>query len=410
MPFLMRPANSLAVTILLTALVALGPISTDLYLPSLPGMARAFGGDVDQVQLTLSLFLAGFAVGQLVYGPLSDRFGRRPVLLAGVALFVIATAVCALAPSLPMLIASRFVQALGACAGPVIGRAVVRDVYGREGAARVLAYMSAAIALAPAIGPIIGGFLEIWFGWRANFVALLVFGIAGLAGAYAILPETNRDPDPRAAMPVAILSTFGMLLRNRAFLGYMLCYTAGYGTLFAFISGSSFVFIEAVGLAPEQFGFCFAFMVVGYIAGAVLSGRLIRKQGLDRLIAAGGIIAAAAGAALAGIGWSGMALEGLEGAMLLLVPAAIVAFGIGLVMANAMVGAISPFPRAAGSAAALVGFVQMSGAALLGLAVGYFYDGTPRAMTGAMALATFAIPLAVILLRANAGAGRSAAG
>src|SRR5215813_9387910 len=186
----MRPANSLAVTALLTAMVALGPISTDLYLPSLPGLARYFDVSVADAQLTLSSFLIGLATAQLIYGPLSDRFGRRPVLLIGLAIYVIASIVCMLSPSVPVLVVARFVQAVGACVGPVLGRAIVRDVHGREGAARVLAYMSAAMALAPAIGPILGGFLEEWFGWRINFLVLVLFGSSGLFMAWQILPET----------------------------------------------------------------------------------------------------------------------------------------------------------------------------------------------------------------------------
>ena len=156
----MARADSLTVAVLLTALVALGPISTDLYLPSLPAIGAAFGVDAGEVQLTLSVFLAGFACSQLVYGPLADRFGRRPVMLAGLALYSAATVICMVATSIDVLILARFLQAIGACVGPVLGRAVVRDVYGREGAAQVLSYMGMAMALAPAFGPIIGGYLD----------------------------------------------------------------------------------------------------------------------------------------------------------------------------------------------------------------------------------------------------------
>jgi DHA1 family bicyclomycin/chloramphenicol resistance-like MFS transporter len=189
-----RP-NHAAVTVLLTALVALGPLSTDLYLPSLPALTAYFGVGEAAGQLTLSAFLLGLAGGQIIYGPLSDRYGRRPVLLFGLALYAIASIVCVFAPSIQVLVIARFCQACGACVGPVLGRAVVRDVYGREGAARILSYLSAAIALAPAIGPIIGGFVETWFGWRANFIVLSLYGAAALALTFAILPETNTHPD-----------------------------------------------------------------------------------------------------------------------------------------------------------------------------------------------------------------------
>src|SRR5215468_12246592 len=228
----MRPPNSLPVTALLTALVALGPISTDLYLPSLPSLARYFAVGVDDIQLTLSVFLVGLATAQLVYGPLSDRFGRRPVLLVGLAIYVVASIVCMLSPSVPVLVVARFVQAVGACVGPVLGRAIVRDVHGREGAARVLAYMSAAMALAPAIGPILGGFLEEWFGWRANFLALVCYGILGAAITWQILPETNKLPDLEAARLDRILRGYQGFLGHRRYVGYVLCCAFAYSGIF----------------------------------------------------------------------------------------------------------------------------------------------------------------------------------
>jgi DHA1 family bicyclomycin/chloramphenicol resistance-like MFS transporter len=407
-----RPhATGIPVAVLLTALVALGPISTDLYLPSLPGMARDLKATVPEVQLTLSLFLAGLALGQLVYGPLSDRFGRRPVLLAGVVLYFIASLACVVAPSMTVLVVARFIQALGACAGPVLCRAVVRDVHGREGSARVLSYMAAAMALAPALGPIVGGFLEVAFGWRANFVALAIYGFAGLVAAAAILPETNATPDTEAVNPLRILATYLGLMRQRVFLGYVLCAAFAYSTIFSFISGSPFVLVDMVGLAPDAYGFCFAAVVVGYIVGAVASGRLTRKLGIDRLIAVGGAVASSAGVVLLIVGWSGVAWHGVSGAIAIVLPQAVVMAGAGLVMSNAFAGAIGPFPRQAGAASALSGFLQMSVAALAGLAVGHFFDGTARAMTAAIALAGLLIPLTYrLLVRAGAKSDRADAG
>src|SRR5574340_191554 len=179
--------HSSSLVVLLATLVALGPISTDLYLPALPALATYFGSDVSRVQLTLSVFLAGFAVAQIVYGPLSDRFGRRPVMLAGLTIYLLASVACAFAVSIDGLIAARFLQALGACAGPVLGRAIVRDVYGPVEAARVLAYISGAMAIAPMLGPMLGGWLTVLFGWRANFAALSIFSAAQLLATLAIL-------------------------------------------------------------------------------------------------------------------------------------------------------------------------------------------------------------------------------
>ena len=394
----MRPANSLAVTALLTAMVALGPISTDLYLPSLPGLARYFQVSVADAQLTLSSFLIGLATAQLIYGPLSDRFGRRPVLLVGLAIYVIASIVCAFAPSVPILVFMRFLQAVGACVGPVLGRAVVRDVHGRDGAARVLAYMSAAMALAPAIGPIIGGFLEEWYSWRANFLALVCYGIVGLVLTWQILPETNKVLDLEAARLERILRGYHGFLGHRTYVGYVLCCAFAYSGIFAFISGSSFVLQEVVGLGPVEYGFCFAGVVIGYIIGTVLAGRLSRRLGIDRLIVVGAGFAVAGGALLLGLALAGVARTGLGGALVIVGPMLIYMIGTGLVLPNSIAGAIGPFPRAAGAASAFLGFTQMTVAAVVGIVVAHLHNGTSVPMAAAVAVVALGEVAAVVLL------------
>ncbi len=377
----MARAESLIVSVLLTAMVALGPISTDLYLPSLPAIGAAFGVSNAEVQLTLSVFLAGFAVSQLVYGPLSDRFGRRPVILGGLALYLLATIVCAFAGSIEVLILARFLQALGACVGPVLGRAVVRDIYGRERAARMLSYMGMAMALAPAFGPILGGFLEVWFGWRANFAALAAFAVATLAGALVTLPETNRWKSPDATRPGHLLATYLGLLRHRSYIGYVLVTACTYAGIFSFISGSAFVLIGLLGLSPDVYGFCFAAIVVGYMAGTFLSGRLTLALGLERMVQLGTAVQVAGGAAGLGL----LLLDSVTLAGIVL-PVVVFMLGTGLAMPNAQAGAIGPFPRAAGSASALLGFFQMGLAALVGIAVGHGSGESAFAMMAAIAL------------------------
>jgi DHA1 family bicyclomycin/chloramphenicol resistance-like MFS transporter len=389
----MRRADSVPVIVLLTILVALGPISTDLYLPSLPSLMSYFSASEADVQLTLSIFLAGLAASQLIYGPLSDRFGRKPVLLAGLVVYLAASIACMLAPSIEFLIAARFLQALGACVGPVLCRAVVRDVYGREGAARVLSYLAAAMAIAPLLGPILGGYLQAWFGWRANFAALVIYGAGGLVGAAAMLPETHHDRNPLATRPSNILETYMMLAGQRRYVGYVLSSAFGYSGIFSFISGSSFVLMGMMKLEPHAYGYCFAAVVAGYIAGATLAGRLARKVTLHHMIAAGGAIALVGGILLILL-----ALAGEDTVMAIVIPTMIYLFGVGMVMANSMAGAIGPYPRAAGAASALLGFTQMSTAALVGAAIGYAADGTQMPMVIALALSAVAGPLGYWLL------------
>jgi len=390
----LRPDGA-AIVVLLTTLVALGPISTDLYLPSLPAIRTSFDVGQGFAQLTLSLFMAGFAVSQLAYGPLSDRFGRRPVLIGGLALYVAASLACLLAPSMGVLLAARAVQAMGACAGPVLGRAVVRDIAGPGRAAVLLSYIGMAMALAPAVGPTIGGYLQVAFGWRAAFAALMGVALMLLLAVVLALPETNRRRNPRATHTRELLAAYRELLADPVYRGYVATLALTFAGLFSFISGAAFVLIEAVGLSPDAFGLSFATIVVGYILGNFISSRLTQRFGHDRMIA-GGLVCVLAG----GLPMAALALAGVQTATAVVAPMAVFMVGAGLILPNAMAGAVGPYPEKAGSASALLGFTQMGGAAVVGALVGHLHDGTARPMALALALSGIAAVLAFRRLRA----------
>lgn len=388
-----KASPSFRLAALLTTLVALGPLSTDLYLPSLPTLATVFATDAARVQLTLSVFLAGFAVAQLAYGALSDRYGRRPVMLGGLLLYFLASLGCLFAASIEMLIAARFLQAVGACAGPVLGRAIVRDVWGPVEAVRVLAYVSGAMAIAPLLGPTLGGWLTVWFGWQSNFVLLALFSALQLIAVHAWLGESNRHPDATATQPRRMAGNFRILLADRNYLGYLLALGFSYSALFAFISGSSFVLIGRFGLSPQVFGMCFGLVVAGYLSGSMLSGRLVRRFGGDRLLLAGGVLGAFAGAAM----W-GLDLAGVHHLAAVLAPMFFVTLSVGLVMSNAVGQALAPYPKMAGSASSLLGFCQMGIAAVAGGLVGHGIDASATVLPMTVAVCALLVPLSFLAL------------
>lgn len=384
-PMSAAPTPTFTLAVLITALVALGPLSTDFYLPALPSITAALGTDVAHTQLTLSVYLFGFAIGQLAYGPLSDRYGRRPVLLFGVAVYVVASVACVFAASIDALIAARFLQALGACAGPVLGRAVVRDVYGPHDAARMLSYVGTAMAIAPLVGPLVGGWLTVWAGWRATFVFLAAYSVVLVVAIALMLRETNPHLNPSAGRPVEIWTNFATLLRDRRYRGVLLCNALAYSSLFAFISGSPFIFIGMFGFTPQQMGLAFGLMVSGYMAGSTASGRLSRRVGPERLMRHGALLGVAGGLAMLAL-----ALAGAHHALAVMLPMWFSACAVGLVMPNATAIGMAPYPQMAGSAASLMGCSQMGLAALAGIFVGHSLADSVVPMALVIALAAVA--------------------
>ena len=369
-----------AFTIFLGALTAVGPLSTDMYLPSLPAIALAFAADTGATQLTLSVHLIGFAGSQLFYGPLADRYGRRPVLLCGFTLYIAGCFVSLFVGSIEELIAARFFQAIGGGASVVLARAIVRDLYEGPAAGQMLARMAAIMGIVPALAPMLGGVIEAAYGWKMNFVAMGAFGAVLALIALTRLDETLPPARRQSAAPAAILAHYRRLIGDRRYLRYLLIASTCFAGLFAFISGSSFVLQGLYGLSPIVYGLCFGLMAGGYIAGSLTGGRLVRRLGIDGTLKVGGSFACLGG------------LSMLAGSIVSASPAAIVApvvlygFAVGLTMPQAMAGALTPFPESAGTAAALLGFLQAAAAAAVGIYVGHGVGESALPMVGTMAL------------------------
>ena len=391
---MLRP-GTFALTALLAGLSAIGPLTTDMYLPSLPDIARALDASTAQVQLTISAYLIGFAVGQVVYGPVSDRHGRRPVLLAAIALYCVASLACALATSIHLLIAARTLQALGGSGGIVLARAMVRDLYAGARAGRELSVIGAVMALAPVLAPIAGGALQTGFGWRAVFFTLVAAGLAGAGIVWWLMPETLARRAAEPVSPSSIARSYRVIARNPAYMAYLGLATASFAGLFAWISGASFVLQNLYGLSPFAFGLAFAVGSVGYMTGSMLSAQLTRWLGLDGIIGIGGVVIAAGG-----LGMTVAVALGFTSAASLVLPMAIYLAGMGMVLPQSLAGAMTPFPERAGAAPSLLGFIQQSVAAVFGAIVGVLLGQSAWPLAGGVAAAGCATLLIWITTRA----------
>lgn len=366
---------STATVVALAAVTALGPLATDMYLPAMPAMAEALNTGPDRIQLTLSLYMAGFALAQLLCGPISDRFGRRPVMIAGLSLFLAASLLCAWAPSVEWLLVGRFLQAFGGAAGPVLARASVRDIHGPIEAGRILSYMASTMALAPALAPVVGAGLLLFFGWESVFVLLALYAAVMLAVLIFMLPEPLAKERRQSIHPKTVLANFRLLLTQRAFIGYTLVNAAAFSGLFAYLSGSSFVLIEYLGVAPTLYGVLFTLIVAGFFFGTLVSGRYSHRLGRDRLVTLGSVICATGGVVMAGL-----ATVGVHHPWAVVGPHMVFMLGVGILMPQTMARALAPNPQCAGAASSLFGFLQMTIAAVVGGLVGQFHDGSSRTM------------------------------
>ncbi len=323
--------------------------------------------------------MIGFAISQLIYGPLSDRFGRRPALLSALVVFFFASIACALAPSIEFLIAARIVQAFGACAGVVLTRAIVRDVYDRTESARVMAYLGMAMGLAPALAPLLGGQLHVMFGWRANFAFMVIACAVAFVVSWARLRETHYRRSAGGARPFSMLGGYVRLLSSPTYLSYAFngaFLTAGF---FAFFSSAPIVVIQIMGLTPDLLGYFTLFMPAGFITGNFIVSRLTYKYSIDQLIVAGNLIAVSAMVTMVGI-----ALTGHIGIAAIVGPVYFLGLANGFALPNNLAGAVSVDPTIAGTASALLGFMQMLMSALATIAVGFLQHESQLTMASIM--------------------------
>ncbi|UVE18377.1 multidrug effflux MFS transporter [Pseudomonas sp. LS44] len=368
------------ILLILGALSAFGPLAIDFYLPSFPALALAFATDVEHVQLSLAVYFAGLSIGQLLYGPVADRFGRRVPLLIGVSLFTLASLACSLAPSLEWLVAARFVQALGGCAGMVISRAVVRDLCDPIASAKAFSQLMLVMGLAPILAPVLGGWLLAFSGWQSIFYCLTLFSaLCGLAVALW-LPESLSRELPRAALS-GTLRRYRRLLGDGVFMGYALTGGLVMGGMFAYISGSPFVFIELYHVPAEHYGWLFGINAAGFIVAGQVNARLLRWHGPDFWMRRAVWIYLASGLAL-------LVLSAMQPAELwpLLIPLFICIASLGGILPNASACAMAGQGQNAGSASGLLGALQFCIAAGASSLVGVLHDGTALPMAEAISL------------------------
>ena len=364
----------------LTMTSSLGMVASTIYVPSIPAIAGAFETSIARVQLTFVGYLLAFAASMLVLGPLSDRYGRRRTILCGLALSSISSVACAISPSIDFLIAARVVQGIGACAGLVVGRAITREVWGREAAARVIAGRAIAATLMQAFAPILGGYLQGWFGWRCNFVVI------GLIASVAMALVTRYVPEGRAATAApsrtgGMLASYRTLLGTRRFLSYAFTAAGSHAGFHIFAAGAPAVLIVGFGIPPEDYGFYASLPPMGFLVGSFLSNRLTRRLGIDGLITIGCTVLIPAASIMVTL-----ALLGVASPYAVIGPMILICCGSGLITPNATAGSLVVNAGMVGTASGLGSFIQMTGAAGATALLSLGPSGSPLMLASIIAL------------------------
>ena len=355
--------------ITLVSLVAYAAIATDLYLPTIPYMIADLGGTTSDGQLTLSVFMVGLALGQLFFGPLSDRFGRVPVVRTGTLLFLVTSLLCALANDMGFMWAMRALQGMAAASGPVIARAIVRDRYEGNRAAQVMSTLSAAMAIIPMVAPSIGALILQFAEWPAVFIALAVFAALVLA-ALSRLPETTSISSVERLTLSMVIRSFSEMLRRHAFLGYQMAGSFSFAALFVYLSTVAFFLPDVFNIPTSLFGYAFALTVCGFMTGSLINARLVMQFGMNQTLKAGLSISLLSAVIIVLLSAKASdylyAMAALSSTLFL---------GVGLTASNASMGAISLFAHRAGSASAVYGFTHALLASAVGAVAGLLYQG-----------------------------------
>jgi DHA1 family bicyclomycin/chloramphenicol resistance-like MFS transporter len=376
----------------LSMLMGFASISTDLYLPAMPIMGQSLGADTGMIELTISGYLIGFSLGQLLWGPISDRYGRRSSVAVGLVMFVIGSAGCALADSAHQLIAWRIVQAVGACAGVALSRAMVRDLYEGNRAAQMLSTLITVMAIAPLIGPSVGGQIALLSGWRAIFWVLVGVGLVTLAVLLTIpetLPAEKRNHEPLGRAMLRYIT----ILQDKRVLGYIGTGAFLYAGMYAYVAGTPFAYISFYHVPAERYGLLFGLGIVGIMSANILNSRLVIRYGYDRILFSGCCICACSAIVTAlatTTGWGG--LWGL------VVPLFVFASTTGFIVANSITGGMALFPERAGAVSALIGSLQYGSGILGSGLVGIFADGTPWPMGWVIGVSGIGCLLSTLLL------------
>lgn len=378
---MLRPASP-ALVLMIGGVFAFGPIATDMFVVAMPSLAEAFGTDPLVIQGTMSFYLVFFALGQLFWGPVSDRFGRRPAMLAGIAVFALGSLLSALSDGVQLFTMARCLQAFGVAYGQVLGRAVMRDLHSPQDTTRMIAFGTAIMGMTSMTSPLLGGYLLLWSGWHAIFAFHVGYSLFILLMVLLVMQETVPHKNAHAVRPVQTLRNFRTLLQSRLFVGYTLVLCCMFGFLFSMLSGSPFVFMKHLGMKMENFGFVFTCSGGAFITASFLTGAIGRRVAPSRLL-----LVAITWASLSGAG--GLVTAWLGGGIVpLIVALTSVSWAMGFILPLTFSGALAPNPHMAGTASSLFGFVQGCFSAAMAYLVGVIDNGTAVPMMAQIAVLT----------------------